>query len=115
MKKRLERLYLLATTVVIFAACTEPPAPTLVYKDREVVDSLYRHKVDSLKPIFDSLCTSHFDSAVQFKTDSMLKVREALEHGECIGILADRAISGEKMISLESGPRSLDIIYHLID
>ena len=35
------------------------------------------------------------------KIDSMLKVREALEHGECIGILADRAISGEKMISCE--------------
>jgi hypothetical protein len=35
------------------------------------------------------------------KIDSMLKVHEALEHGECIGILADRAISGEKMISCE--------------
>jgi predicted LPLAT superfamily acyltransferase len=35
------------------------------------------------------------------KIDSMLKVREALEHGECIGMLADRAISGEKMISCE--------------
>lgn len=35
------------------------------------------------------------------KVDSMLKVREALERGECIGILADRAISGEKMISCE--------------
>jgi predicted LPLAT superfamily acyltransferase len=35
------------------------------------------------------------------KIDSMLKVREALERGECIGILADRAISGEKMISCE--------------
>jgi predicted LPLAT superfamily acyltransferase len=35
------------------------------------------------------------------KIDSMLKIREALEHGECIGMLADRAISGEKMISCE--------------
>jgi predicted LPLAT superfamily acyltransferase len=35
------------------------------------------------------------------KIDSMLKVRQALERGECIGILADRAISGEKMISCE--------------
>ena len=35
------------------------------------------------------------------KIDSMLKVREALERGECIGILADRAISGEKMVSCE--------------
>jgi predicted LPLAT superfamily acyltransferase len=35
------------------------------------------------------------------KIDSMLKVREALEQGECIGILADRTISGEKMITCE--------------
>ena len=35
------------------------------------------------------------------KIDSMLKVREALEQGECIGILADRTISGEKMIACE--------------
>ena len=77
MKNRLKYLYLLAATVVMLAGCTEQPEPTLVYKDREVVDSLYRHQVDSLKPILDSLCTAHFDSAVQFKTDSMLKVRTA--------------------------------------
>jgi predicted LPLAT superfamily acyltransferase len=35
------------------------------------------------------------------KVDSMLKVREALDRGECIGILADRAISGERMITCE--------------
>ena len=35
------------------------------------------------------------------KIDSMLKIRDALQRGECIGILADRAISGEKMISCE--------------
>lgn len=35
------------------------------------------------------------------KIDSMLKIQEALERGECIGMLADRAISGEKMLSCE--------------
>lgn len=35
------------------------------------------------------------------KIDSMLKIQEALDQGECIGMLADRAISGEKMISCE--------------
>lgn len=35
------------------------------------------------------------------KIDSMLKIRETLERGECIGMLADRAISGEKLISCE--------------
>lgn len=61
----------------MLAACTEPPPPTLAYKDREMVDSLYRHQVDSLKPIFEKRCAARFDSAVQFKTDSMLKVRTA--------------------------------------
>jgi hypothetical protein len=61
----------------MMAACTDPPPPTLAYKDREIIDSLFRKQVDSLKPIFDSRCKARFDSAVQFKTDSMLKVRTA--------------------------------------
>jgi predicted LPLAT superfamily acyltransferase len=35
------------------------------------------------------------------KIDSMLKIREALERGECIGMLGDRTIYDEKMISCE--------------
>ncbi len=35
------------------------------------------------------------------RVDSMLKIQEALERGECIGMLGDRAISGEKMISCD--------------
>lgn len=77
MKKQGKFLWLLMTALLGLTACTDPPPPTLSYKDRELVDSLYRHQVDSLKPIFDSLCTARFDSAVQFKTDSMLKVRTA--------------------------------------
>lgn len=61
----------------MLADCTEPPPPTLSYKERETVDSLFRLQVDSLKPLFDSLCIARFDSAVQFKTDSMLKIRTA--------------------------------------
>lgn len=77
MKQLLKRLCLLAILTTILSACTEQPAPTLAFREREIVDSLYRHQVDSLKPIYDSLCTARFDSAVQFKTDSMLKVRTA--------------------------------------
>ncbi len=70
-------LFYISILVIAMQACTEAPPPTLAYKDRELVDSLYRHQVDSLKPIFDSRCATRFDSAVQFKTDSMLKVRTA--------------------------------------
>lgn len=35
------------------------------------------------------------------KIDSMLRIQEALERRECIGMLADRAISGERMISCD--------------
>ena len=55
--------------------CTEAPVPTLSYKERELVDSLFRLKVDSLRPLYDSLCTAHYDSALKFKVDSMMKVR----------------------------------------
>ncbi len=67
----------MALPIALCTACTEPPPPTLAYKDREMVDSLFRLTVDSLKPFYDSLCTTRFDSAVQFKTDSILKVRTA--------------------------------------
>jgi len=57
------------------AACTEPPPPTLNYKERLLVDSLYNQGVDSLRPILDSLCTLHFDSLVQASVDSMMQER----------------------------------------
>jgi len=33
------------------------------------------------------------------RIDSMLKIQETLDRGECIGMLADRTISGEKVIA----------------
>ena len=77
MKKKTHKYWPLAVPLALLAACTEPPPPTLAYKDREVVDSLFRLRVDSLKPIYDSHCAASFDSAVQFKSDSMTKVRTA--------------------------------------
>lgn len=60
---------------MLAAACTEPPPPTLNYKERLLVDSLYNQGVDSLRPILDSLCTLHFDSLVQASVDSMMQER----------------------------------------
>lgn len=56
-------------------ACTADPPPTLRYKDREIVDSLFRVRIDTLKPFLDSLCEVRHDSAVRYKVDSILEVR----------------------------------------
>lgn len=77
MKNKAFRISFFALAAALVTACSEAPPPTLSYKEREMIDSLYRHQVDSLKPIFDSICTARFDSAVHFKTDSMVKVRNA--------------------------------------
>jgi hypothetical protein len=58
-------------------SCTEDPPPTLLYRDREIMDSLFKVQVDSLRPHLDSLCEARFDSAVQHKVDSMMEEREA--------------------------------------
>ncbi len=59
----------------LWGACTEPPPPTLNYKERLQVDSLYNKGVDSLRPILDSLCELQFDSLVQASVDSMMHER----------------------------------------
>ena len=55
--------------------CTEAPPPSLNYKDREVVDSLFRIRADTLRPIYDSLCNARLDSIVQRNADSILQER----------------------------------------
>ncbi len=66
-----------ACITCLAVSCTEDPPPTLLYRDREIIDSLFKMQVDSLRPQFDSLCEARFDSAVQHKVDSMIKEREA--------------------------------------
>jgi hypothetical protein len=77
MKKKTVPYCLVTASLFALGACTEPPPPTLAHAEREQVDSLFRMQVDSLKPLYDSLCTARHDSAVQFKADSMLTVRTA--------------------------------------
>lgn len=68
---------LLSCVFCLFQNCTPDPPPTLNFKDREIVDSLYALQVDSLKTLYDSLCEMRHDSAVQFKVDSMMEVRQS--------------------------------------
>lgn len=62
---------------ITLSACTPDPPPTLNYKDRQLVDSLFRLQVDSIKPILDSICDLQFDSAVQHTVDSIMKERQS--------------------------------------
>ncbi len=75
MRMHLHKISLIATGLTMLLACTEPPTPTLNYKERLLVDSLYNHGVDSLRPILDSLCALSFDSLVQVSADSMMQER----------------------------------------
>ncbi|HHM21861.1 MAG TPA: hypothetical protein ENJ20_07535 [Bacteroidetes bacterium] len=65
------------TGCLLSVSCTPDPPPTLRFKDRQIVDSLFRKNVDSLKPLLDSLCDLRFDSAVRYAVDSIIREREA--------------------------------------
>ena len=67
----------LSSALFPFTSCTPDPPPTLNYKDRQIVDSLFRQQVDSLKPLLDSLCELRFDSAVQQTVDSIMSERQS--------------------------------------
>ena len=56
-------------------ACTEPPPPSLSFREREIVDSLFRRQVDRLHPVYDSLCKARMDSLVQHNVDSIMAER----------------------------------------
>lgn len=56
-------------------ACTEPPPPSLSFREREIVDSLFRRQVDRLHPLYDSLCKARMDSLVQHNVDSIMAER----------------------------------------
>ena len=58
-----------------FTACTEPPLPSLNSKDRNLIDSLYKDQVVTLKPVLDSICDSRFDERVARAVDSIMEIR----------------------------------------
>jgi len=60
-----------------FFACTgcETQAPRLRSADRKIVDSLYKMKIEILKPEMDSICNSSFDERLKHTVDSIMSVR----------------------------------------
>ena len=60
---------------------------------------MYEDNARKLTAVLKNINSQRNSSVISLgKIDSMLKIREALDLGECIGMLADRAISGERMI-----------------
>ncbi len=57
--------------------CTEPPPPTLVHRDRMLIDSLFRDFVQQRKPQLDSICKALWEERVSRARDSIVEVRLA--------------------------------------
>ncbi len=73
--KKLLLFLLLLFFASLGPGCTEDPPPSLDFREREKVDSIYREEVAKLKPVYDSICASRYDSILTFKVDSLTKVR----------------------------------------
>lgn len=63
---------------------------------------MYEENARKLNAVLDNINPQHNRPVIPLgKIDSMLRIQEALQRGEYIGILADRTISGKKMIACD--------------
>lgn len=63
---------------------------------------MYEENAQKLSSVLKSINPEGNPAVISLgKVDSMLKIQEALERGGCIGMLADRTISGEKIITCD--------------
>jgi len=60
---------------VLATACTDPPVPKLTYYDREIVDSLYLIRYDSLSDYLDTMCLEIDREIMETAVDSIMKER----------------------------------------
>ncbi len=96
MKHWLNLILLLSLTV---GACQkhEEKLPELTFRQRELADTLYLQRINVLRPLWDSLCTTHHDSLVQVAVDSLIRVRKAEE-------ARLRARIQQQILNLEASP-----------
>lgn len=78
--KRIFKLTVLGfAAFLLLPACEEQPLPALTFRQRELADTLYLEKVSVLRPQWDSICESRFDSLLRVAVDSLIQVRKAEE------------------------------------
>lgn len=53
--------------------------PSLTYRQRELVDTMYLDRVRVLRPQLDSMCEAEFEARVAKAVDSLLQVRRLEE------------------------------------
>lgn len=64
--------------------------------------AMYEENARKLNAVLHSINPQHNRPVIPLgKIDSMLRIQEALQRGEYIGILADRTISGKKMLACD--------------
>ncbi|MEM8525757.1 MAG: hypothetical protein AAGG68_14035 [Bacteroidota bacterium] len=61
--------------ITLLSACSEPPAPALLYEDRQVVDSLYQLEYEKMVDSLDAACDTMLITQIDETVDSILKVR----------------------------------------
>ncbi len=70
---------LLLLSLVVLAACsggeTEPVNIRLTMQEREQIDEMVTTRMDSLRPLLDSLCKATFADRVAVATDSIIQRR----------------------------------------
>lgn len=63
------------TLTALLIACSDPPAPALLYEDRKIVDSLYQLEYEKMVDSLDAACDTTLITKLDETVDSILKIR----------------------------------------
>lgn len=73
-------IFQLSGVVLLFLnACSEPPPLKLTLQQRDMVDTIYLQKVQTLGPQLDSLCLVNREARLKKAVDSILAIRRSEE------------------------------------
>jgi len=75
LKRYVLKLYSTMTIITLMLACSDPPAPALLYEDRKIVDSLYQLEYEKIVDSLDAACDTMLRVQMDATVDSILKIR----------------------------------------